>query len=852
MKKRFTIFNNVILNLFVTSLLLSQSTNFNLDNYKSFLSTNKNLSSQELIKLYSAGEFLNKAESFNDNALFMDSVKIKYKLTEGELNLLKQNGFVVTERISDNDFRKIFLDVWKKDLPVYISSDAILHAFHRSYDNILKSVETNYLIPRIKLLLSTMHGKLQELESKYSSDQLLFTSLKDVDIYLTVPQKLLGVSVSPYFSENQNVVDNLLEYVEAQGIVTEPLFSSSKRKVDYSQFKPRGHYTETTELSNYFKAMMWFGRIEFYLIKPEEQSQTMPGPTMQDIQRQIIDSYFISELMDASGAKQIYNEIEKVISSFVGEQDNVTLNQAEIVFEAVKINSAKQFEDTVKVIEFQDTLISKPFSEQKILSQLLESDPNNPDKIKPASAFLLFGQRFVIDSYVTGNVVFDRIIYNGAKVKRMLPVTMDILFALGNSASAQLLEPELNNYHYSSNLAALRFLIDSYGSDFWQSSVYNLWLNSIKSLNPPDDRTSLPSFMQTAAWWQHKMNGQLASWAELRHDNILYAKQSYSGMIGCSYPYGFVEPVPVFFESMSWLADKTKEKFSGLSINLSREIGFMAYFKNIMDTLKSISNKELSNIEFSDNEKSFLQKVLFEDPMCGPGISGWYQKLWFEDGGFGAMPYHVDYLVADYHTSPTNEMGGMVGWVKHAGTGPINLMIIVAELPGKGSVAFAGPVSSFYEFTSENFLRLTDDEWKDTYLSKSTRPDWVNIYLADSKGEIRQGGSSLITDIKDERNEQKIPQDFIIAQNYPNPFNAETMISFTIPAKLKNNFAEINIYDIQGRLIKKIFSGDIQPGNYLVRWDGKNSTSQNVSSGIYFYEIKAGDLRAAGKMNLLK
>ena len=56
-----------------------------------------------------------------------------------------------------------------------------------------------------------------------------------------------------------------------------------------------------------------------------------------------------------------------------------------------------------------------------------------------------------------------------------------------------------------------------------------MWLNSIRKLNPPKDRSALPQFMQTAAFWQEKLNTQLSSWAQLRHDNLLYAKQSYTG-----------------------------------------------------------------------------------------------------------------------------------------------------------------------------------------------------------------------------------------------------------------------------------------------------------------------------------
>ena len=77
------------------------------------------------------------------------------------------------------------------------------------------------------------------------------------------------------------------------------------------------------------------------------------------------------------------------------------------------------------------------------------------NRIQPASAFMLLGQRFVIDSYVTGSVVYDKIEHEGRAVLRMLPSTLDVLFALGNDAAAQLLEDELSQYHYSDILAAL-------------------------------------------------------------------------------------------------------------------------------------------------------------------------------------------------------------------------------------------------------------------------------------------------------------------------------------------------------------------------------------------------------------
>ncbi len=163
-------------------------------------------------------------------------------------------------------------------------------------------------------------------------------------------------------------------------------------------------------------------------------------------------------------------------------------------------------------------------------------NPIAGDSVVPASSFLLFGQRYVDDSYVTASVVYDRIWFQGQRICRLFPSTLDPMFALGNNAAAQLLIPELNEYHYGTNLAALRYLFDSFPPEYWESTMYKRWLGFIKSLNPPEDRSNLPGFMTTAAYWQEKLNTQLSSWAELRHDNLLYAKQSYTGITICSYP----------------------------------------------------------------------------------------------------------------------------------------------------------------------------------------------------------------------------------------------------------------------------------------------------------------------------
>jgi hypothetical protein len=316
-------------------------------------------------------------------------------------------------------FGQAFLEIFHRDLPVFVSTDAILHAFHISYDRILKEAELGFLIEKVKTFLQTLHSHQNYLNTKYGSNPEMLQMLKDVDVYLTVPLKLFDLPVNPYYAENNSTINTILQLIAAEQMQPYNLFSDVCRVIDWSQFKPRGHYDVTDpnltwemDLPKYFKVMMWLGRIEIYLMAPAEGSGGLcPSQTFQDIKRQIIDSYLIKELIDYSNSYDDYLDIENTIKIFVGEQDNITLDNLEYLKNAISLSDADEFLDSLKVIEFQDSLKNQSFAYQLILSQILMGDPLNADSIVPASAFMLFGQRFIIDSYITASVVYDRIKY---------------------------------------------------------------------------------------------------------------------------------------------------------------------------------------------------------------------------------------------------------------------------------------------------------------------------------------------------------------------------------------------------------------------------------------------------------
>ncbi len=94
-----------------------------------------------------------------------------------------------------------------------------------------------------------------------------------------------------------------------------------------------------------------------------------------------------------------------------------------------------------------------------------------------------------------------------------------------------------------------------------------------------------------------------------------------------------------------------------------------------------------------------------------------------------------------------------------------------------------------------------------------------------------------------------IPGDFELEQNYPNPFNPTTQIRYTIA---RAGAVKLSIFDITGREVKTLVDDSKKAGRYLASWDGTDNAGQNVASGIYFYQLKAGDVTMTKRMVLLR
>ena len=95
----------------------------------------------------------------------------------------------------------------------------------------------------------------------------------------------------------------------------------------------------------------------------------------------------------------------------------------------------------------------------------------------------------------------------------------------------------------------------------------------------------------------------------------------------------------------------------------------------------------------------------------------------------------------------------------------------------------------------------------------------------------------------------EMPFGFALFQNYPNPFNPVTHIAYDLPGDSR---VELSIYNLLGQKVRTLVNRDMSGGHHVAVWDGKNEFGSPVSTGIYFYRIRAADFKESRKMILLK
>jgi hypothetical protein len=515
--------------------------------------------------------------------------------------------------------------------------------------------------------------------------------------------------------------------------------------------------------------VMWLGRMEFRITPAKADILC----NLNDPARELQSAALLYFLLVESGGFESWSQMNAAIDVFVGQPDSMNFAQLGALLKAAQITTYADLEAPVNIARLNELLQAGNFGVQEIMSDTYDR-PNG----KLPRSFTVFGQRFVPDSWALGKVVFDNIRWEGDarfwddNPRRFLPLSLDVVFGvLGNNATVPQIISQIQNdghpardgFPYQHNLAAVRAVIDLQPEEYWQQNIYNLWLGALRTLSEPTTAADYPETMRTRGWAMKTVNTQLGSWTHLRHDTVLYAKQSYSGGIICSYPKAYVEPVPRFWAAMETMANSAAELIGGLELEerrftyfrdqgrwqvnfdsravQSNQVSFLRGFANRMGLLEEIARRQLAREELTAEQVEEMQNIVEVQKFYeGLRYSGWYPALFYRScffpGNTDADRYfhqtqgcdRADFIVTDVHTAPTPPEPG---YVLHQGVGQVNFILVAVDCGSERPVVYGGPVLSHYEYPTEGVKRLSDGEWTSLYytIDRPEPPPWTDEYL---------------------------------------------------------------------------------------------------------------------------
>jgi hypothetical protein len=690
-------------------------------------------------------------------AKYFDLVTSTLKLDDDELGRLQRRGFVSVDHRQRYSMGSAYAAIYGRDLPLLVTTDSVLNALHRSYDSVLIELEVELFSDTLR---ATLVGVQQALlaASQQAKSAALRDTLGDIDVFVSVAQNLLegagtsaeephsaaatGLPVAPMLGSDTKVLA-LLEKVRALTLEmpdrsppTE--LNGGKRFIDYTQFRVRGHYTQSPELRRYFRALMWLGRpdLGFYL-------DGAAGVGSLDVKRERRGAFVLVQLLEQSKQLERLRAMSAIVDFLIGRSDDFSIDDVLVAAQRAGIASLDDTEDEPRLeraVRDLGTLAAR----SQIRGQVQVEEAGSTTPAAVPKVFQVFGQRFNLDSFVLSRVTFDSIVFKGDKRRRMLPSGLDVMAAFGNDAAVGLLRPEIELHGYAGNLLALRQLIGEQKPEVWDASVYGIWLDALRTLDDtPDPKLAFPAVLRSEAWQKKQLQTQLASWAELRHDTILYAKQSYTVVPGCGYPAGYVEPYPAFYRRLQALADEAARRLRAADVSHSdaqkerelgylreREASFFQHFASRMSDLERLAQKELEAQPFTQTEEEFLKKAV-DRTMVGSGhgvpvYTGWYSELLYDH-----QPERWQPTVADVHSDPAS------GQVLEVGVGDVNFLVLAVDNRQDRAI-YVGPVYSYYEFTQPIGRRMNDSEWSSAISSgkQPQRPDWTRAFQAAGRARV--------------------------------------------------------------------------------------------------------------------
>lgn len=615
-------------------------------------------------------------------SLFDPTQQSEYNDVKGRIDALIKNNFCV-----ENSGYDEFFDIYEGNsysmFPNFVTVDSLMHTYHLYFAHLMKTTEKEYLAKDLESLTETMLSDA-DAQAKALSGTEWETAARRNLAFFAVAQMLekensdITLDDSEVLKAAQSEYDKIMA---AQGI--EDCYLTGLME-DYSQYKPRGYYDATDEQKRYFRTMMWYGRIPFAL----------------DTEDSVRSAVLMCSALSKDPSK--YANIYSVTSFFAGRSDDPGYNELITIIDKAY---GKIPEDSE--LAGNSDAFSKVMEEAKSLPlPQINSIPvmDGDDPVIPSFRFM--GQRFTIDAAIMQRLIYEAVKENPQGEKRMLPDALDVPAALGSEVAYKLLEEKgaCDYENYTANMLLAKEHFDNDDSALWNASLYSGWLNILRPLLEKKGE-GYPSYMQSEEWTKKNLETYCGSYAELKHDTILYSKQNMAEMGGGDVDVlddrGYVDPQPVVYSKFVSLSNKTRDGLDSMGLLGDKQKEDLDKLSEIGMTLLKISEKELTNQTISDEEYEFIRNY-----------GGYIEHFWQEanqdtlEGDYLANSYQCPCpVVADIATDPN-------GTVLEIGSGKADTVYVVFPVDGELHVA-RGSVYSFYQFEVPISERMTDEQFRE-------------------------------------------------------------------------------------------------------------------------------------------
>ncbi|MHB0981443.1 MAG: DUF3160 domain-containing protein [Thermoleophilia bacterium] len=634
------------------------------------------------------------------------------KLSPEAEAILARQGFVAT---NDPDgwvpwkFWQVYEEARYGGVPVLVTTDAVLNSYHTIFDMMLQRLEETVFSERVAAMSEALQAAASDQVNEATGTPMEEVALAN-EAYFAVGNSLIkGGMTAPERVRDQ--VEAEIALIQAAGsLQPSPILGYEE---DYTQYKPRGHYTRSEQLKRYFRAMMWYGHTAFWT-DPHE-----PGVS-EELARRLTRQAALITLALTGETEHAWKAVYEPTTFLVGAADDLgagELRPALGVTFGTQTPSLADLADDTKLDAFRAELRKLP---APMIMSVGASEGPEADRTESSRSFRVMGQRYIPDSYAFQQLVWNLV--GTEEKKRSMPFGLDAMAVLGSDQAYELLTTTYGQQEfdkYVDQLMKVKAQFDTRSPTFWPDTIYTGWLDGLRLAMafPPN---GAPDLMKTKVWARKSLNGALGSWTELRHDTILYAKQSVAAEgDGGQEPetVGYVEPYPDFYAHMGTLAAATRDGLAAYGLldeNMKSKLDTMV---QLCTDLERVARKELAGEALDEKDAQAIRWFgntletleLFHD----------------EEGRTVSPPDEKSPVVADVHTDLISGQKAL-----EEGTGYPKLLYAVLEVDGKLQV-FMGASYEYYEFTVPIANRMTDEEWQ-AVLDAGTqppRPVWTDEFM---------------------------------------------------------------------------------------------------------------------------